>query len=272
MRQTAGQLYRFAFEVKKDDFVVTYNPFTRLYSVGKVLKSYQFNIDPNYEHHHIIKVEWLHEKSRDELSIASRNQLGSIMTLFEIVGVAFDELALLKITEKEVVSSESDLEEEEAQEELKDTIITQAHEFIKDKISKLDWEEMQELVAGVLRAMGYKTRISPKGPDRGRDIIASPDGLGFEEPRIIVEVKHRSGSMGAPEVRSFAGGLRLGDKGLYVSIGGFSREAKYEAERSNIPISLVDIDDLVRLITQYYDQFDSDSRALVPLKKIYWPV
>lgn len=47
-----------------------------------------------------------------------------------------------------------------------------------------------------------------KGSDRGKDIIASPDGLGLEEPRILTEVKHRQGQMGSQEVRSFWGGLR----------------------------------------------------------------
>jgi restriction system protein len=131
---------------------------------------------------------------------------------------------------------------------------------------------MQELVAGILRAMGYKTRISPKGADRGKDIIASPDGLGLENPKIVVEVKHRQGSMGSPEVRSFLGGLRPSDKGLYISTGGFSKDAKYEAERANIPITLVDSDILVELIIQYYDSFDNDTKTLVPLKKIYWPI
>jgi hypothetical protein len=48
--------------------------------------------------------------------------------------------------------------------------------------------------------MGYKTRVSPPGADRGVDIFASPDGLGLEEPRIFVEVKHRlKSAMGARE-------------------------------------------------------------------------
>lgn len=33
-----------------------------------------------------------------------------------------------------------------------------AFEGIKDRINRLDWDEMQNLVAGVLRSMGYKTR------------------------------------------------------------------------------------------------------------------
>ena len=101
---------------------------------------------------------------------------------------------------------------------------------------------MQELVAGLLRAMGYKTRISPAGPDKGKDIVASPDGFGFESPRIVVEVKHRSSAMGSAEIRSFLGGRHKDDKGLYVSTGGFSKDAYYEAERANIPLTLMSLD------------------------------
>nr|WP_262506362.1 restriction endonuclease [Rufibacter tibetensis] len=144
---------------------------------------------------------------------------------------------------------------------------------MKDKVLALDWEQMQELVSGILKGMGYKTLISPKGADRGKDIIASPDGLGLENPKIMVEVKHRTNTtMGSQEIRSFLGGLRSGDKGLYVSTGGYSKDARYEAERANIPITLIDLEMLVRLIIQHYDNFDSDTRALIPLKKIYWPV
>lgn len=144
-------------------------------------------------------------------------------------------------------------------------------EFIKDKILKLEWDEMEDLVAGVLRGMGYKTRKSTKGADRGVDIIASPDGLGLEQPRIKAEVKHREGAVGAKDLRSFIGGLRSNDRGLYVSTGGFSKEAKYEAERSTIPVSLIDIDELTKLIIENYENLDNDTKTLIPLVKLYWP-
>jgi restriction system protein len=130
---------------------------------------------------------------------------------------------------------------------------------------------MQELVAGILRAMGYRTEISPPGSDRGKDIFASKDGLGLDGPRIFVEVKHRKGTMGAPEVRSFLGGRQEGSHCLYVSTGGFTKEAHYEEERSKISIKLLDLDDLASFIKQYYDDFDSDTKILLPLTKIYWP-
>ena len=77
--------------------------------------------------------------------------------------------------------------------------------------------DFQEIVAAILRAMGYKTRVAGDGPDRGVDIFASPDGLGLQEPRIFVAVKHRNGQMGAPAIRSFLGGREPGDRCLYVS-------------------------------------------------------
>ena len=42
-----------------------------------------------------------------------------------------------------------------------------AFEGIKDRINSLDWDEMQNLVAGVLRSMGYKTQVSPCGSRSG---------------------------------------------------------------------------------------------------------
>ncbi|WP_449226837.1 restriction endonuclease [Azospirillum argentinense] len=146
-----------------------------------------------------------------------------------------------------------------------------ALDFIKDWLAKLSACDMELFVAGLLRAMDYKTRVSPVGPDRGRDIFASPDGLGLEDPRIFVEVKHRSGAIGAPTVRSFLGGRRPGDRCLYVSTGGFAHDAKYEADRAAVPLSLLDLDDLVALALEHYDALDVEAKRLLALKRLYWP-
>ena len=168
-------------------------------------------------------------------------------------------------------NSNDTLEEEVDEGEQLDSIKLQSKEFIKDRIIKLDPYEFQDLVAGVLRAMGYKTSVSAPGPDRGVDILASPDGFGFEQPRIVVECKHRSGAMGSQQIRSFLGGRHKDDKGLYVSTGGFSKDARYEAERANIPVTLMDIDQLVDAVIEHYENMDTESRVLLPLVKLYWP-
>ena len=72
-------------------------------------------------------------------------------------------------------------------------------------------------------------------------------------------------------LQDFYGGLRNNDNGLYVSTGGFSREARYEADRANHHVELMDAIDLGRAIVEHYDQMDTETRTLLPLKKIYWP-
>lgn len=75
-------------------------------------------------------------------------------------------------------------------------------ELIKDRVSQLGWEDMERLVAGMLKAMGYCARVTPKGPDGGRDVIACLDALGPESPCIVAETKHRKRAVDAPAARS----------------------------------------------------------------------
>jgi restriction system protein len=218
------------------------------------------------------------EISRDRLTTRARNTLGSTLTIFKIPDEVAEELRLLSESPNAVSLSNQDEDEIEIDNPEDNFQVTSlegvqhlALEKVKDLVVSLDWDEMQELVAGILRAMGYKTQVSPPGPDRGRDIVASPDGFGFEHPRIVVEVKHRSGQVGAQSLRSFIGGRHPDDRGLFVSTGGFTKEAKYEADRSNVPLTLWDIDTLVRTLIENYEQTDSETKRLIPLKKIYIP-
>ncbi len=142
---------------------------------------------------------------------------------------------------------------------------------IEDLISSISPDDMEQFVAGLLRALGYYAQISPKGPDRGRDILATPDALGLEDPRIHVEVKHRIGKTSAGMIRSFLGGRGPGDRGIFVSSGGFTREAQYEADRAAIPVRLIDSPELVRLLTDHYDKLAPEIARMVPLRRIWWP-
>lgn len=219
-------------------------------------------------------VHWDSEISRDSLSASTRNTLGSVLTIFEPGDAVLRELehgTRSAPDSPRVVDKEITDEEAEEWQIMRHDVLDRAHEFIKDRLLRLSPDDMEELTASVLRAMGYKARVMPKGPDRGRDVMASPDGLGFQSPRIVAEVRHRKEAMGAPMIRSFLGGLRAGDNGLYVSTGGFTREARYEADRAAVPVTLVDLDELASLVVEHYDRFDSDGRSLIPLMRVYWP-
>jgi restriction system protein len=221
---------------------------------------------------HVRKVEWLKELDRDQISIPTKNTLGAISTLFLISEKPAYELTQLLLGKQPVEPSLVDASDDTNEDDLLRDLQARSREFIKDRLDKLEWDQMQEVVAGMLRAMGYKTRVSPAGPDRGKDIVASPDGFGFESPRIVVEVKHRNAPMGADAIRSFLGGRHKDDKGLYVSTGGFSKDAHYEAERASIRVTLMDLDGLVDGVLEHYEKMDGDVRALIPLTKVYWPI
>ena len=264
-------IHKFCRVAQKTDTVITYDPNTREYLVGEITGDYCYNPSVIVDHPYVRDVDWKSRVSRDDLQAATRNSLGSTLTLFAVSPEAWEDIQSAIKGEKKSTADEKETEKTDF-EEIRRNRIEEAHESIKDKLLDLDAYEMQDLVAAILRAMGFKPRVSPPGPDRGLDIFASPDGLGLQEPRIKAEVKHRQATqMGSQEIRSFVGGLRPGDRAIYVSTGGFSKEAKYEAERSNIPLTLIELDDLATLVEQHYENFDANGRALIPLTKIYWP-
>ncbi len=263
IKSWGSQLYRFLEELKAGDTVVTYDQEQRLYYIGSISSgTYSYAPIPDVDLAHTKAVQWNGKVQRDTLSASTRNSLGAIQTLFKIPTDAINDLkanlqAMAVLVDLPAAPPKSEEPAERA---------------FEDAISRLDWEQMQELMAGILRAMGYRTRVAPPGPDRGYDIFASPDGLGLQEPRIFVEVKHRKDAMGARQIRSFLGGRSPGDRCLYVSTGGFTREAKYEAERSSTPLQLVDLSIIRDLLKDHYEKLDAETRALVPLKRFYWPV
>jgi restriction system protein len=56
-----------------------------------------------------------------------------------------------------------------------------------------------------------------------------------------------------------------------VSTGGFSKDAMYEAERADVATTLINMPTLRRLLVEYYESLDPETRALVPLRRLYWP-
>lgn len=263
-----AMIFKFRAILKPEHKVIIYNPNAREYLVGTIKGEYCYA--PDQEYPHTRKVEWLGPIERDSLKVASKNSLGSLLALFQINDDTVENvLNVLQGIESEETEPSGEKKEFE---QLKEDTISRAHELIKDNILKLSPDDLEQLVAAILRAMGYKARVTPKGPDRGVDVIASPDGLGLEEPRIKAEVKHRPKSqMGSQEVRGFLGGMRQGDRALFVSTGGFTKDAHYEADRSNHPLTLLNLDDLALLIVNHYENFGMEGKVFIPLTRLYWP-
>jgi len=89
--------------------------------------------------------------------------------------------------------------------------------------------EFQDLVADLLRAMGYHVGwVAPPGKDGGVDILAWTDPLGTRPPRIKVQVKRLASSVPVGDLRAFMALLGDEDVGLFVTTGSFTADAKAE--------------------------------------------
>ena len=143
---------------------------------------------------------------------------------------------------------------------------------IKDYVDKMAPYDFQDLVAALVSAMGYHVRwIAPPGPDQGIDIIAGLDQLGLSDPRVKVQVKHRTSVASVSDVREFLAVLGQRDVGIFVSSGGFTKDAEelvrtHETRR----LTLVDLEELLKLWTSNYSKIDETKRRLLPLTAVFY--
>lgn len=173
-----------------------------------------------------------------------------------------------EVTEDEDVSTEGEQGQEATIHEMEQLSI----EGLKKQIGLKNPYEFQELVAALLRGMGYFTPfVAPQGKDGGVDVIAYRDPLGTVSPRIKVQVKHRGSSATVQELRQLMGLLQKdGDVGMFVSSGGFTPDAKTTARGSHPHVELVDLDRFISLWVDFHSKLSDEDKALIPLVPIYF--
>jgi len=148
----------------------------------------------------------------------------------------------------------------------------QAWSEIDQYLRAINPYEFQEIVAALLRAMGYHVSwVAPPGKDGGIDILAASDPLGTKPPRIKVQVKRQSQSVDVDGLRSFMAVLGDGDVGIFVSIGGFTKNAADEARlQEKRKITLLNNEQLFDLWVEYYGKLRDEDRRRLPLKSVYF--
>lgn len=261
-----GQLFRFVHEMKKGDLVVYPSKRDRQVHLGVVEGAYSYDpaTEPAYPQHR--QVRWLKVLPRTHFSQAALYEIGSALSFFQVRNYA-DEFR----TALEGPAIQGAKEGDETVALVAEEIEQATRDFVLKRLAQeLKGHPFAEFVAHLLNAMGYRTRISPEGPDAGIDIIAHKDELGFEPPIVKVQVKSGEGSVGDPVVSALSG--KVGDKefGLLVTLGTITNQARIFA-RSKTNLRLIDGEELVDLVLQHYDQFDARYKGLLPLKRVYVP-
>ncbi len=143
---------------------------------------------------------------------------------------------------------------------------------IEEHLTTMNPFDFQNLVAGLIRGMGYHISwISPPGPDRGLDILAHTDPMGIEGPRIKLQVKRQKDKVSVDGLRSFMALLGDSDVGLFVCTGGFTKDAETEARhQEKRRMTLVSLKRLFDLWVEHYDSIPESYRRLLPLRTVHF--
>ncbi len=262
----AGQIFRFIHEAKEGDLVVYPSKRDRLMHIGEITGPYEYNTKPDSEYPQHRAVKWLKSFPRTKFSQGALYETGSAMSFFQIKNYAEEFLAALSGEEPAPAPKEDDSVSYVAED-----IEQNTRDFIlKTLAQELKGHGLADFVARLLGTMGYRTRVSPPGPDGGVDIVAHKDELGFVPPIVKVQVKSTEGNIGDPAVSQLIGTLQPGEYGLLVTLGSFTTPALNNA-RNKSNLRLIDGEELVTLVLQHYEQFDSKYKGMMPLKRVYVP-
>lgn len=130
---------------------------------------------------------------------------------------------------------------------------------------------LADLVAVLLNVRGYHTRTAPPGADGGVDILAGQGRMGFEAPRLAVQVKSGADPVDITVLHQLQGAMRNvgADQGLLVSLGGFKRSVLAVESTHFFAVRLWDAKTLLDELLACYDQLPDEWRRRIPLKRLW---
>lgn len=148
--------------------------------------------------------------------------------------------------------------------------------FAKDQIAKFitakfSGHGIARLVEAILKAKGFLTYRAPAGPDKGVDLLAAGGALGFESPKICVQVKSGDTPVDRPTLDQLIGAMQNfgAESGLLVSWAGFKGSVDKELPAQFFRVRLWDQDALIDELLECYDTLDEELRAELPFKRVW---
>jgi restriction system protein len=263
---SAGVLFRFTNEMKPGDIVIYPSKPDKMVNIGIVTGGYRVDPALPQDCQNARSVQWRRSIPRASFSQPALNEIGSAITLFRVSSNADEFLAALEgeaFDPGDVDEASAERAAAQVQESTEDFIIKR----LKGGQTPYQFEHF---VAHLLKCMGYFSRVTQASGDGGVDIIAHRDELGFEPPIIKVQCKQVLSTIGRPEVQQLHGAIERGEHGLFVTLGGFSADAR-GFERTKPNLRLINGEALVELIYAHYEQFEPRYQMLLPLMRSYVP-
>jgi len=271
VQNNAAQMWAFSHRIKPGDIAVLPMKTRSVVAVGKVAGDYEFK-----DGRHVRKVEWTRpDIPRTDFGQDLLYSMGAFMTVCRIKrNKAEERFAAVLGGQKDPGlkgqtggAKETDTEEDEALVDLEEQAYDQMRLLIQ---SRFKGHDLARLVEAILNAQGYQTYRSPAGPDGGVDLLAGAGPMGFERPRICVQVKS-GGVQNDSAVRELEGVMSRmsAEQGLFVSWDGFNTTALKSARDLFFKVRLWDDRKLISNLLANYERMPDDLQAELPLKRIW---
>lgn len=274
----ASQVWTFVGRIKTGDWVILPLKQRSAIAVGRVTGPYKFEPDFPEDTRHTRPVEWL--KTDIPRAVFGQDllySLGAFLTVCRIKrnnAEARVEAIVRTGRDPGLVEPVPGGTEPDDGEESDAPINLEG--FARDQVmahitTRFRGNELTRLVAAALGTQGYQTLESPAGPDGGVDIIAGQGPMGFDPPRLCVQVKSGDSPADVRILRELQGTMpNFGaEHGLLVSWGGFTNAVYAEARQKYFQLRLWDAGDLVTALLDGYDRLSEDIQAELPLKRIW---
>lgn len=270
-KNAADQVWRFVHDIHVGDMMVLPRMSPKVVHVGKVSGEYQFRDDLPAPH--VRPVNWgAAEVPRSNFDQDLLNSMGSLSTVFRLLAPNAEE-RISGIVNAYLSPNETDAAKNAFQvsEETEDRVdlVEAIPDRIVDRIRKTySGVSLEYFVANILQASGYRALQTRKGPDGGIDVLAGQGDLGFDHPRLCVQVKSGLHPVDLPDYNRLQGNIKSfgADFGLLVSLGGFTSTVRNENERSYFQIRLWGANDLVDKLLETYERLPDDIQSAIPLR------
>lgn len=129
-----------------------------------------------------------------------------------------------------------------------------------ERLRAIDWFQFEKVVALTYRKLGHTvTRRGGANPDGGIDLVIEKDGQ-----RVAVQCKQwKTWNVGVKAVREFLGALTDAkiERGLFVTLGGYTGEAKQLADKHGI--AMLNESALATMLESVDAKFDPEILALL---------
>lgn len=270
-----GQLWSFVRRLEIGDWIVLPIKSQPVIQIGKITGKYVFDKSAPDPFFHSHTVEWIGEAiPRANFSDDILYSFGAFLTVCRIQrNNAEARLRAMhangwKPESIRAVTETAAVADDEAETDL---VALSQDQIARLIAAKFKGHNFTRLVEGILRATGYTTYLSPEGSDGGADILAGSGPLGFDSPRICVEVKSEDKAIDRPTVDKLLGAVsKFGaDQGLFVSMNGYKGNVQKELAQSFFKIRLWSQKELLEQLFLHYDKLDENLKAELPLKRIW---